>query len=150
MASPGSCEEVGAWQQALSLFSQIYQADLQPTLVSFNGTISACEKAKEWQQADFPVSGKNMSWNGGFFLGDFVEKMLFHGAENCGKIVPFLYELLILGLWIARNCGCSSPQWLSTAGIRIAVDGKWLMMYGRPYNIYNWLAVEDQTLENYL
>jgi hypothetical protein len=61
MASPGSCEKVGAWQQALSLFSQIYQADLQPTLVSFNGTISACEKAKEWQQADFPVSGKNMS-----------------------------------------------------------------------------------------
>jgi len=53
MASPGSCEKVGAWQQALSLFSQIYQADLQPTLVSFNGTISACEKAKEWQQADF-------------------------------------------------------------------------------------------------
>ena len=41
----------GEWQQALGLFSAMFEAQINPDVVSYSAVISACQKRGEWQQA---------------------------------------------------------------------------------------------------
>ncbi|CAK0853897.1 unnamed protein product [Prorocentrum cordatum] len=39
------------WQRALALLSEMWEAKLEPDVISYNAGISACEKGEQWQRA---------------------------------------------------------------------------------------------------
>ncbi|CAK0880072.1 unnamed protein product [Prorocentrum cordatum] len=46
-----ACEKSGRWQQALVLISEMWEAKMDPDVVSYSAGISACEKGGKWQWA---------------------------------------------------------------------------------------------------
>ncbi|CAL1157983.1 unnamed protein product [Cladocopium goreaui] len=50
----------GRWAAALMLFDQLSPQSLQPNLVTFNGYLSALQKAARWEQALSPELGSEM------------------------------------------------------------------------------------------
>ena len=62
--------QVDFWRQALGLFQTLQRATVEGNRISFNATISACEKAGEWQQAlqIFQQMAKD-PWNNGEVKG---------------------------------------------------------------------------------
>lgn len=51
----------GRWPAALMLFDQLSPQSLQPNLVTFNGYLSALQKAARWEQALSPELGSEMA-----------------------------------------------------------------------------------------
>ncbi|CAK0897889.1 unnamed protein product [Prorocentrum cordatum] len=45
-AAISACEKTEQWQRALALLSEMWEAKLEPDVISFNAGISACEKAR--------------------------------------------------------------------------------------------------------
>ncbi|CAK0839814.1 unnamed protein product [Prorocentrum cordatum] len=46
-----ACEKVGQWQPALARLSELWEAKLDPEVISLSAGISACEKDGQWQLA---------------------------------------------------------------------------------------------------
>ncbi|CAK0808031.1 unnamed protein product [Prorocentrum cordatum] len=51
VATVSACRKAGQWQHALSVFSEMWEAKLEPNVISYNVGISACEKGGQWQRA---------------------------------------------------------------------------------------------------
>ncbi|CAK0901140.1 unnamed protein product [Prorocentrum cordatum] len=45
------CEKCEQWQRGLALFSEMWEANLEPDVISYSAGISACEKGDQWQRA---------------------------------------------------------------------------------------------------
>ena len=48
-AAISACEKGGRWQQALTLFLDMPQANINPNVVSYNAAISACQKGGQME-----------------------------------------------------------------------------------------------------
>ncbi|CAE7939514.1 unnamed protein product [Symbiodinium sp. KB8] len=75
-------EQAGQWQRALQLFHDISHAKLPPYVISYNATISACEKGRQWQLA--------LSLFGSIAAAGLVPDLISHNAaisacEKAGK-----------------------------------------------------------------
>ncbi|CAK0874044.1 unnamed protein product [Prorocentrum cordatum] len=46
-----ACEKGEQWQLALALLSEMWEAKLEPDVISCNAGISACVKGEQWQRA---------------------------------------------------------------------------------------------------
>ncbi|CAK0834544.1 unnamed protein product, partial [Prorocentrum cordatum] len=50
-AGISACEKGEQWQRALALLSEMWEAKLEPDVISYSAGISACEKGEQWQRA---------------------------------------------------------------------------------------------------
>ncbi|CAK0885235.1 unnamed protein product [Prorocentrum cordatum] len=46
-----ACEKGEQWQWALAMMSEMWEAKLEPDVVSYSAAISACKKGEQWQAA---------------------------------------------------------------------------------------------------
>ncbi|CAK0845418.1 unnamed protein product [Prorocentrum cordatum] len=52
VATVTACRKGGQWQHALSVFSEMWEVELEPSVTfCYNAGISACEKGEQWQRA---------------------------------------------------------------------------------------------------
>ena len=52
------CDKGEQWQQALALLGEMWEAKLEPDVVSYNAGIGACETGGRWQRAAALISEK--------------------------------------------------------------------------------------------
>ncbi|CAK0902491.1 unnamed protein product, partial [Prorocentrum cordatum] len=50
-AGISACEKGEQWQGALALLSEMWEAGLEPDVISYSALISACEKGEQWHRA---------------------------------------------------------------------------------------------------
>ena len=48
-AAISTCEKVGQWQAALTLFEAMPAAEVQPNVITNSAVIGACERGGQWQ-----------------------------------------------------------------------------------------------------